>query len=85
MLHARKDYQRIQDPLTEKREGKGIGKDEPVFLLRAQDRLFIPTLQFYVALAQVVGCGEDLQQSLRVHIEEAKLWNLKHPVKTPDL
>jgi len=31
MKHARKDYDRIQDP-----EGK-IPKDEPVFLLRGQD------------------------------------------------
>lgn len=29
MIHARKDYQRIQDPLAEK--DKGIPKNEPVF------------------------------------------------------
>ena len=33
MIHAREDYQRIQDP-----EGK-IGEDEPVFMVRAKDKL----------------------------------------------
>jgi len=33
MKHARKDYDRIQDP------AKLIGEDEPVFLLRAKDGL----------------------------------------------
>lgn len=32
MLHAREDYNRIQDPAGL------IGKDEPVFLLRAKDK-----------------------------------------------
>ena len=41
MLHARKDYNRIQDP-----ENK-IPKDEPVFLLRGQDALAAVTLRNY--------------------------------------
>jgi len=32
MIHAREDYNRIQDP------EKKIPEDEPVFLLRAQDK-----------------------------------------------
>lgn len=32
MIHARNDYQRLQDP------EKKIPQDEPVFLLRAQDQ-----------------------------------------------
>lgn len=35
MRHAREDYNRIQDPA-----GK-IHEDEPVFLMRAQDALFV--------------------------------------------
>jgi hypothetical protein len=43
MLHARKDYQRIQDPGLENPDlipngSTPIAADEPVFLLRAQDK-----------------------------------------------
>ena len=83
MIHARKDYQRIQDPLNFK--DKGIPKDEPVFLLRAQDRLFVPMLINYLTLANQVGCSREMLQTIRVHIELANLYNLKHPAKVPDL
>jgi hypothetical protein len=42
MLHARSDYNRIQDS-----EHK-IPQDEPVFLLRAQDRTALATLAFWI-------------------------------------
>jgi len=43
MLHARKDYQRIQDPALENPDlipngSTPIAADEPVFLLRAKDK-----------------------------------------------
>lgn len=41
MIHARPDYNRIQDPA-----GK-IGADEPVFLVRAQDKSAPETLRFW--------------------------------------
>ena len=83
MIHARKDYNRIQDPLNAK--DKGIPKEEPVFLLRAQDRLFIPTLLNYLTMANQIGCSPEMQQTIRVHIELAALYNIKHPTKVPDL
>jgi len=86
MIHARKDYQRIQDPLTkDDKNGKGIGRDEPVFLLRAQDRLFVPMLTAYISMAKLIGCDATMIQMLRQHIETAKLWQLSHPPKTPDV
>ena len=45
MLHAREDYQRIQDPDDK------IGEDEPVMLFRAQDR--------HMAAAGFNGFGSD--------------------------
>jgi hypothetical protein len=41
MIHARPDYNRIQDPA-----GK-IGADEPVFLIRAQDKSAPGTLRYW--------------------------------------
>lgn len=46
MIHAREDYNRIQDP-----DGK-IGEDEPVFLLRAKDKYFVRTVQYYASLVE---------------------------------
>jgi hypothetical protein len=85
MLHARADYQRFQDPLEKEDRGKGIPKMEPVFLLRANDKLFVPMLKTYVMLAKLAGCDQKLIQAVVAHIETAKLWNLSHPAKTPDL
>ena len=72
MIHARKDYNRLQDPLAAK--DKGIPKDEPVFLLRAQDPLFVPVLTIYATLARLIGCSFNLVQSVYAHIELARLW-----------
>jgi hypothetical protein len=46
MKHARADYDRIQDP-----EGL-IPVDEPVFLLRGQDRFAAETVRYYAYLVQ---------------------------------
>lgn len=44
MIHARNDYQRIQDP------NNTIPADEPVFLLRAQDQTAAETVRHWVKL-----------------------------------
>lgn len=44
MIHARNDYQRIQDPQSK------IPADEPVFLLRAQDSTAAEVVRFWVRL-----------------------------------
>lgn len=49
MKHLRADYDRIQDP-----EGK-IGEDEPVFLLRAKDAVFMDVLRYYASLQRQMG------------------------------
>ena len=52
MLHARHDYNRIQDPAMENPAllGEGstpIGEKEPVFLLRAKDKHAAATVAYY--------------------------------------
>lgn len=52
MKHARTDYNRIQDPAVKDKSllklgATPIGIDEPVFLLRAQDRTAAMTLRFW--------------------------------------
>lgn len=57
MIHARPDYNRIQDPA-----GK-IATDEPVFLLRANDVLSSDAVRFYAAIAKDSGLEEIAKMS----------------------
>lgn len=98
MIHARNDYRRIQDPAaaagaSDLAEGSTpIGIDEPVFLLRAQDRHFVPMLEKY---AELVAGDDDLGstaraemlESVRAHIALAGAWqNINgRKVKSPDI
>jgi hypothetical protein len=75
MLHARDDYNRIQDP-----EGK-IPEDEPVFLLRAQDKLAIPAVRLYAFLCWVFQAN-DVSKVAREHVKRMSEWPKK---KIPDL
>lgn len=71
MIHARDDYNRIQDP-----EGK-IEQDEPVFLLRAKDPLFIPILQIYAFLYGYISASNKfnfMYNTLMNHIILATEW-----------
>lgn len=79
MLHARPDYNRIQDPA-----GK-IGDDEPVFLLRAQDLAMVETLEAYVTAAARVGAKDNVFKAVNQHIARVKKWQRENPTKAPDL
>lgn len=79
MKHARKDYDRIQDPAGL------IAEDEPVFLLRAQDIFASRTIEFWAA--ELGNAGGDpkavvaaLQQANRM-----RRWGLHNVTKTPDV
>ncbi len=76
MKHLRKDYDRIQDP-----EGK-IGKDEPVFLIRATDAAMAPTLRFW-ADQNRKGGGElgDAVEEFALEVEE---WQAQNGAKIAD-
>lgn len=73
MLHARPDYQRIQDPA-----GK-IPEDEPVFLLRAQDATAVRVLEYWISLN-----SDDVAIHLaRQHVERMKAWPVKKKADVP--
>lgn len=80
MIHARPDYNRIQDP-----ENK-IPANEPVILFRAQDRHTPKLLAYYLLL---LGKDEDAEEDIILsvvrHIRRVQEWQDRHGCKTPDL
>ena len=85
MRHARSDYNRIQDP-----ENK-IPADEPVFLIRGQDRAAVATIKAYAIFAEREGADPDFVSMVRLwadtmaHWQEAKGLRVKVPdLPTPD-
>jgi hypothetical protein len=74
MRHSRSDYNRIQDP------EKKIPDDEPVFLLRGQDKLAAPILRMYAHMCKT-ECPE-LVASVQAQADAMDEWDVK---KTPDL
>jgi hypothetical protein len=71
MLHARPDYQRIQDP-----ENK-IPDDEPVFLLRGQDKAASAVVRFYADVAEGEKADPALVASARAHADKMDAWPIK--------
>jgi len=89
MIHARKDYNRFQDPALENPEllGEGstpIGEDEPVFLLRARDEHFQRMLMFYVLLVEEDN-SSDMVSAVMAHKKLSREWQTRHGTKTPDM
>ena len=91
MIHARADYDRIQDPALEDRNllptgtSTPVGQDEPVFLLRAQDKLMLPMLEHYHSLLLHTNAKDDMYDSISKHILRVRKWQEEHGSKTPDL
>jgi hypothetical protein len=76
MRHARDDYNRIQDPAGL------IPDDEPVFLLRGQDRHAASTLEHYAERVAAAG-GDEL--IVRLTLEQASRMRMWSKHKEPDL
>ena len=77
MIHARKDYDRIQDPLGL------IAEDEPVFLLRAKDKFAPSTLKFWAS--QVASEGDQqLADHIISHADKMVDWQKNNTSKVPD-
>ena len=76
MKHAREDYSRIQDPAGL------IPDDEPVFLLRAQDKLAADIVAVYAEAAEANGASPELVRLCREQAARMRAWHTK---KTPDL
>ena len=73
MIHARPDYNRIQDP-----ENK-IPTDEPVCLFRGHDPCVPTLLRIYAILAWKAGCNSDVIHSINTHAEKIDQWQKDHP------
>lgn len=79
MKHARKDYNRIQDP-----DGK-IPDGEPVFLIRGQDLAAPDTLRAYAILAHKNGAAQNIIDATLKQVREMEDWQRKVARKTPDM
>jgi hypothetical protein len=74
----------------------GIPEDEPIFILRAQDVLFRPTLAAYEALYVATAKARNPEGSNMTSeqwnfaddvdetADDARQWQRTHPVKIPD-
>ena len=76
MKHARKDYDRIQDPAGL------IPDDEPVFLIRGQDAAGGAAVYAYAALLEDMGGSPEIVALAKQHAEAMRRWQTH---KMPDL
>lgn len=80
MRHARPDYnERIVDL-----EGR-IPEDEPVFLLRGQDRFAPRLLLMWASELRLSGGDPYMAQTAEAHAQAMIEWQKAHRVKTPDM
>ena len=79
MKHARKDYDRIQDPA-----GK-IPENEPVFLIRGQDLAAPVALRAYAMEAHRCGAEPNIIEATLRQTREMEKWQRERALKTPDM
>lgn len=79
MLHARPDYNRIQDPANL------IPNNEPVFLLRANDAAAPAIVEAWAGMAEGMGAKANIVNMAREHAKLMRQWQANHGSKTPDL
>jgi len=80
-IHERK--YKIQDNKLVKRDGEvPVPDDEPLFVLRAQDRKALATLSYYIALLDILEHKSEVMNS----INDFRAFQEKHPerMKEPD-
>lgn len=78
MKHARKDYDRIQDPANL------IPEDEPVFLLRGQDYAAPATVEFWAKRAGDLGAKGGITRAAMRQARRMREWQNKNSGKIPD-
>ncbi|MFZ2146954.1 MAG: hypothetical protein WAV28_07020 [Sedimentisphaerales bacterium] len=77
MRHPRTDYQRIQDPAGL------IPEDEPVFLLRAQDKVAARAVRAWALYNEQEGGDNTLSQMARDYAEKMDDWPIKKLADLP--
>lgn len=65
-------------------ENSTIGENEPVFVLRAKDKLLPQVLAHYHLLCLNSGCEDDHLSAIVTRHREIKAWQSAHEVKLPD-
>lgn len=60
-----------------------IGKQEPVFLFRAQDRFTGPVLEYYESLCKVYGSSPEHLEAIRKARREIEDWQSVNGCKLP--
>lgn len=71
MKHARPDYNRIQDPANK------IPTDEPVFLIRGQDRFGWVVVALYAIIVYLLGQDKELTRMALKQAVEMAAWKKK--------
>jgi hypothetical protein len=79
MRHARRDYDRIQDPAGL------IPEDEPVFLLRGKDLAAPDTVHFWADRALSLGADEEMAASAHNHAAAMLAWQEERGWKVPNM
>lgn len=79
MKQAREDYNRIQDPAGL------IPEDEPVFLLRGQDKLAPALLEQWAHNLMAQGGDLKMANMVMEHATKMRHWQREHIKKLPDL
>lgn len=89
MIHARSDYNRIQDPAVNDPSllsdgSTPIGDDEPVFLVRAKDQAFIDVVGAWIESHRKAGGSDQMIEAAAFHLGTALHWRSKHGTKVAD-
>jgi hypothetical protein len=79
VIHARSDYDRIQDPANK------IGADEPVILFRAQDALMPAVLAYYADLLRQHRSAQHMIDTTLAHEQKTRQWQRMRGCKLPDM
>lgn len=88
MIHARVDYNRIQDPALENPSllagnSKPIASDEPVFLLRAGDLTAAALVDAWADLNEGLGGDIHAIAMARAHAIKMRAWPLRKLADVP--
>ena len=81
MKHAREDYSNVQEIETNGTKRR-IPEDEPVFLLRGQDKHAAATVRHWADLVEADGGDPEIVRVAREHADKMDKWPKK---KMPDL
>lgn len=79
MRHARSDYNRIQDPANL------IPADEPVFLIRAQDKIGPHCVREWAKVHYQSGGDIEMSRAVRMWADEMDRWQSSHGYKLADV